>query len=261
MFTIFTAAKIMISLDFRFALTTRIKKMTEEYRINDPELGSITIRRSSRLKRYKLIVKQGAIFANLPAVGNERELLQFIETNRQRLLAAIQRTPKPTVWDETTQLSFTTFRMRICRHRQAAFRLRLKEGELLISCPEETRFEEEATQEALRRLLKAALRHEAKRCLPLRLATLARQHGFHYNGVTIKDMSSRWGSCSNRKHINLSLLLMTLPWHLIDYVLLHELCHTVELNHSDRFWALMDRVTDGKALQLRQALKSYPTCT
>ena len=93
------------------------------------------------------------------------------------------------------------------------------------------------------------------------MATLALQHGFHYNGVTIKDMSSRWGSCSNRKHINLSLLLMTLPWHLIDYVLLHELCHTVELNHSDRFWALMDRVTDGKALQLRQALKSYPTCT
>ena len=92
----------MISLDFRFALTTRIKKMTEEYRINDPELGSITIRRSSRLKRYKLIVKQGAIFANLPAVGNERELLQFIETHRQRLLAAIQRTPKPTVWAETT---------------------------------------------------------------------------------------------------------------------------------------------------------------
>ena len=104
-------------------------------------------------------------------------------------------------------------------------------------------------------MLKAALRHEAKRYLPIRLAALARQHGFHYNGVTIKDTSSRWGSCSNRKHINLSLLLMTLPWHLIDYVLLHELCHTVELNHSDRFWALMNRVTNGKALQLRQELK------
>ena len=47
----------------------------------------------------------------------------------------------------------------------------------------------------------------------------------------------------------------------VEYVIIHELSHIKEHNHSDRFWALMDRVTDGKALQLRQALKSYPTCT
>ena len=233
--------------------------MTEEYQINDPELGLITIKRSNRLRRYKLIVKQGAIFANLPATGNEQTLLQFIEENRQRLLAAIQRSPKPTIWDEHTQIAFTTFRMRICRHQLPQFQLHLKDAELLIGCPPKTRFEEEQTQQTLRRLLKAALRHEAKHYLPIRVAALALQHGFQYKGVTIKDMSSRWGSCSNRKHINLSLLLMTLPWHLIDYVLLHELCHTVELNHSDRFWALMDRVTNGKALQLRQELKGFRT--
>ena len=233
--------------------------MTEEYQLNDPELGAITIRRSDRLSRYKLIVKQEAIFANLPATGNEQTLVQFIETNRQRLRAAIERSPKPTVWDERTQLSFTTFRMRICRHKQPQFQLYLKDDELLIGCPQETRFEEAQTQQTLRRLLKAALRHEAKRCLPIRVAALALQHGFHYKGVTIKDMTSRWGSCSSRKHINLSLLLMTLPWHLIDYILLHELCHTVELNHSERFWALMDQVTNGKALQLREELKGCYT--
>ncbi|MGM9798968.1 MAG: M48 family metallopeptidase [Parabacteroides sp.] len=231
--------------------------MTEEYQINDPELGLITVRHSNRLRRYKLIVKQGAIIANLPATGNEHTLLQFIETNRQRLLAAIKRSPKPIIWDETTQLSFTTFRMRICRHKLPRFQLYLKDDELLIGCPQDTRFEEEQTQQTLRRLLKAALRHEAKRCLPTRLNALALQHGFHYKGVAIKDMTSRWGSCSSRKQINLSLLLMTLPWHLIDYVLLHELCHTVELNHGERFWALMDQVTNGKALQLRKELKGF----
>lgn len=234
--------------------------MNEEYTWLDPELGSITIRRSDRAKHYRLTMKQGKIMATLPRGGNEATLMRFIEAKRPQLRLYVQAVPsKPKIWDESTELQTTTFRMRICRIPQDKFQLRLKEGELLICCPAGTHFEEEQTQQQLRQLLKAALRHEAKRLLPDRLAALALQHGFHYAGVTIKDVRTRWGSCSNRQHINLSLWLMTLPWHLIDYVLLHELCHTVELNHSDRFWTLMDQVTHGKALQLRAELKGKRT--
>ena len=55
--------------------------------------------------------------------------------------------------------------------------------------------------------------------------------------------------------INLSVYLMTLPSHLINYVILHELCHTVHHDHSDAFWALMDKVTEGKSKSLHKELK------
>jgi len=86
---------------------------------------------------------------------------------------------------------------------------------------------------------------------------LAQQHGFTLTGVKINNSKTHWGSCTPRKSVNLSLYLMLLPWHLVDYVLLHELCHTIEMNHSEKFWMLMDKVTDNQAIRLRTELKNY----
>jgi predicted metal-dependent hydrolase len=74
--------------------------------------------------------------------------------------------------------------------------------------------------------------------------------------VKIQSSRTRWGSCSASNSINLSLFLMALSSRLIDYVIKHELCHTVHHDHSDKFWRLMDDVTDGKAKALRRELKA-----
>ena len=89
------------------------------------------------------------------------------------------------------------------------------------------------------------------------LPFLAAAHGFDYRGVKIQPSCTRWGSCSARRDINLSYYLMLVPPHLADYVMLHELCHTREMNHSPRFWALLDQFTGGKAHALREELKRY----
>ncbi len=80
---------------------------------------------------------------------------------------------------------------------------------------------------------------------------------FRYNRVAIKNNSSNWGSCSTLRNINLNMNLVRLPEELMDYVIAHELCHLVYPNHSPRFHALLNAITDGKEKALAARLKNY----
>jgi len=102
-----------------------------------------------------------------------------------------------------------------------------------------------------------ALRRAAKIDLPGRIDRLAAASGLSYAGLTIRASRTKWGSCSGRNTISLSLFLMTLPEHLRDFVILHELCHTVHHDHSPRFHALVDRLASGREQELARELRGY----
>ena len=92
-------------------------------------------------------------------------------------------------------------------------------------------------------------RAAARGVLVKRLDELAREHGFAYNRVFIRNQKTRWGSCSANDNINLNVNLVRLRPGLMDYVILHELVHTKTKNHSKRFWSQLDElVGDAKAL-------------
>lgn len=91
----------------------------------------------------------------------------------------------------------------------------------------------------LKKVLGRWLKAKAETVLATRLKWLAAQYGFHYQRLTIRGQKTRWGSCSAKKNINLNYKLLFLEPALVDYVLIHELCHTIEMNHSPRFWALV----------------------
>lgn len=100
-----------------------------------------------------------------------------------------------------------------------------------------------------------ALRREAKQILPAMVERLACQYGFRYGRVTIRATRSKWGCCTSQNNLSLSLFLMTLPTHLQEFVVLHELCHTVHHNHSAEFHALLNKVTGGREAELNRQLK------
>jgi predicted metal-dependent hydrolase len=89
------------------------------------------------------------------------------------------------------------------------------------------------------------LRARAARELPPQLLALAAQHGLAVNGVSIRNQRSRWGSCSARGHIALNFRLLLMPEHVREYVLVHELMHLRQANHSIRFWRLVEAACPG----------------
>ena len=87
----------------------------------------------------------------------------------------------------------------------------------------------------------ALLRKSAKEILPLKTARFASIMGLSYNRITITGAKTRFGSCTARGNISFSYRLMTYPEAAIDYVVVHELAHLVEMNHSKRFYAIVEK--------------------
>lgn len=89
------------------------------------------------------------------------------------------------------------------------------------------------------------LRNEAKKYIPLRAAAAAKTNNISFGRISIKGQRTRWGSCSSRKYLSFNYRLMKFREEVIDYVIIHELCHLKEMNHSKRFWNLVGEMCPG----------------
>ena len=101
-----------------------------------------------------------------------------------------------------------------------------------------------------------ACRARAKKLVLERLTHFAPHYKVTYARVTIKDMRSRWGSCSRKGNLNFNYRLLFLPPELVDYVVVHELCHLREMNHSRAFWWLVAETIPDFVVR-KHALRSH----
>lgn len=227
-------------------------------------VGPVLLKADRRCKRLSIRIKpfQGVMVV-FPPGFSEKRAIAFVEEHRQWIIKnqkkiKVHETRK-TIFDEDTIFKTRSFELKVCKQERENVRMRLNSGVLNVFYPAHVNVADAPIQEAIREGIEKALRIEAKSILPLKVDHFARRYNFNVNRIFIKNLKSRWGSCSSVNNINLNLQLMRLPDHLIDYVILHELCHTVEKNHGPGFWNLLNQLTNGKARELASEMKKYRT--
>ena len=221
-------------------------------------VGDVLFTKSNRSTRIRLTVKAQGVFVSLPASVPYAEAIRFVESKTDWIVEQQSKlTSGLPLWGPDTQFTTKFHRLKISCGHFAKVQSSVGKGVVQFFIPEKYDWRMPAIQEFIKKTLIEVMRLEAKTYLPGRVDELARQYDLSYRQVFIKNASTRWGSCSSENNINLNLHLMRLPQHLIDYVVLHELAHTVEKNHGPRFWKLLDSMTGSSSKKLRNEMKQY----
>lgn len=220
--------------------------------INDPEFGDITVRRSARATQVRIrVAPDGTLRASMPLYAPIFLLKRLIKSSRDELHQMIQQAQPVGAYTDGQQIGKS--HTLIVQHA-TTFKLRKEKQRIIVQLPINKTLSSPDVVRAIRDVSASALRLEAKSYLPKRLAYLANKHGFEYERVRFSHASSRWGSCSSTGTISLNIALMKLPFELIDYVLIHELAHTRQMNHSSHFWDIV-QAADPNFKDHRRALK------
>lgn len=193
--------------------------------------------RNPRARRYVLrLSATGVARVTVPRGGSLAEAHRFVVRSRIWLERAVQRqASRPAVcqaWTLGTTILFRGETVPI--EAVAGDKPAIRFGAEVLSVPDVNR--------DLRPSIERYLRHLASSELPPRVAELAAQHQIVVSRVSVRNQRSRWGSCSRRGTISLNWRLIQTPLHVRDYIILHELMHRREMNHSARFWREVEKV-------------------
>lgn len=212
--------------------------------INHPDLGLVQLRTRSNVSRQIIKVTQNLVIITVPP-GFEDRVFPLSQDTIEKILqlrgkVVARGGDGRFKLDET--INTLTFSVKIGYQTNPRLRIysaQLADGILQISMPQSVDINDDIAQKSLKRILLKFLRQEAERVLPEKMEYWSAQCQLPYRTLKIDTAKSRWGCCSTSKDIKLSYYLLLLPERLIDYVIVHELCHTREMNHGPRFKALL----------------------
>lgn len=241
--------------------------MTDKIWLED--LGEVKLKRIKGLRGIRLSVTQsGAVQAQAPLHMPKRMVEGFVRENKQWILKSLHRQIP------NLELSLVngfrigslpgavSLQLRVDKNEE--FKFQQKNQHILVagafvqensSGPNTAKLNLQQKGLLDKEVVKA-LRQQAKEVLTARLKAFSKQYSLPYNGVTIRNTKTRWGSCSGANNISLNLWICILPEDLADYILFHELAHTKHKHHQADFWSEVARAIPNYKI-LRTRLKSY----
>lgn len=201
--------------------------------IVDKRLGEIVIGRSRRSRSITArVTPQGILKLTCPYFTPSALINFFIIQNIEKLIKLKQIANSKIYTDG--QIIGKTHKLKTTSSKLTSIFVR--NNFLIVELSPSDKLSDETIQSLIKKEVAKILRTQAKAYLPHRISYLAQKYGFSYGRLRFSHASSRWGSCSSEKTISLNITLMNLDHELIDYVIIHELCHTRVMNHSTDFW-------------------------
>lgn len=209
----------------------------------------IQLRKSKRAKRLQLkVFRNGEVNVVIPFRYSYREAKIFLEGQIN--------------WIEKklSKLAFNTNKFRYLGYEtKFSIITEKKDKRFVISYNDIDLIFPVVDNQTSEQLFESWLFEEAKRYIPLRTQYLAELYGFKFNKVSVKKLKSRWGSCSSKNNLSFNCKLMHFNTKVIDYVIVHELCHLIEMNHSKKFWALVKEIMPDYAESKRELSLNHQT--
>lgn len=227
--------------------------------VNYPGIGDISYKRNLRARRLSISIKSSTgVKVTIPSTLSFRSAESFVLSKSKWIIEKMEYfSSKETKLIQTGIYKTRNHTLHFIPTTNDKITVRLKDQDINVYLPQSIDIANEQVQNIAKKGIEHAYRIEAKAILPERVSRLAEKFGYKFNRIGIKKASTRWGSCSAKNNINLSIFLMKLPDALIDYIILHELCHTVHKNHGPKFWAELDRITDNNAKMLSKEVRKF----
>jgi predicted metal-dependent hydrolase len=226
-------------------------------------IGDVSFVKNNRSKSLRITVKPNeGVKVTIPAYVSFSNAFRFVEEKKDWIRHSLEKMKSleqsNTIFKPGCDFSTRFHKLEFIHEPENLLRAKVGKGFIRIFYPSENVVLSKEGQEMIRKAIEFGLRKEAKEFLPQRVMELAVKFRITYTSVYVKNLKSRWGSCSSLNNINLNIHLMRLPDHLIDYVILHELTHIVHKNHGPKFWLTLENLS-GNAKLFAREMKKYRT--